>query len=106
METKPNQFLETLAELNEGADVAELDRELRDLVSTTRRTGKRGTLSFTLTVEPRGADMVVLTGKVTQKLPADEPFKSMFYVGEGGVLLRHNPNQGVLPFNESKIANS
>jgi hypothetical protein len=100
---RPNAFLASLAELNEGITAADLDRDLRELVCKVRETGKKGSMSFTLNIEPRGADTVVVSAEVKSKPPEDEKFKSIFYVGGSGELLREHPKQEVLPF--AKTAN-
>lgn len=95
---RPNAFLLSLAELNEGITASDLDRQLRELVCKVRETGKKGSMSFVLNVEPRGADTVVVSADVRSKPPEDEKFKSIFYVGGEGELLREHPKQEVLPF--------
>lgn len=97
-----NAFLESIRELNEGTTASDLDRTLRELVSNVRRTGKKGSMTFTLTVEPRGADTVVVSADVKPKMPEDEKFKSIFYVGVAGELLRDHPKQEVMPFVHGK----
>jgi hypothetical protein len=100
---RSNAFLTSLAELNEGITAADLDRQLRELVCKVRETGKKGSLTLTFNVEPRGADTVVVSADSKPKLPEDEKFKSIFYVGGAGELLREHPKQEVLPF--AKTAN-
>lgn len=100
---RPNAFLTSIAELNEGITASDLDRDLRALVSKVRETGKKGQLVLTINVEPRGADTVVVSADTKPKLPEDEKFKSIFYVGGSGELLREHPKQEVLPF--AKAAN-
>ena len=98
---RPNAFLTSLGELNEGITAADLDRELRELVCKVRETGKKGSMSFTLNIEPRGADTVVVSAEVKSKPPEDEKFKSIFYVADSGELLREHPKQEVLAFAKS-----
>lgn len=102
-QTRPNTFIASITDLNDGATVSDLDRQLREVVMRARETGKPGSITLTLTIEPRGADSVIVVAKVTEKMPKQEEPKSIFFVNEDGALVRDHPKQTTLPF---KAANA
>lgn len=102
--TRPNTFLASITDLNGGATAADLDHQLREIVIKARETGKPGSLTLTLTVEPRGADSVIVVARATQKLPKTEEPKNIFFVDESGELLREHPKQTTLQFKQQNAS--
>lgn len=96
--TRPNTFIASITDLNDGATASDLDRQLREVVLKARETGKPGSITLTLSVEPRGADSVIVVAKITEKMPKAEEPKSIFFVDDEGQLVREHPKQSTLPF--------
>ena len=97
-QTRPNTFIASITDLNDGAIASDLDRQLREVVMKARETGKSGSITLTLTVEPRGADSVIVVAKTATKMPKIEEPKSIFFVNDDGELVREHPKQSTLPF--------
>lgn len=100
--TRPNTFIASITDLNDGATASDLDRQLREVVMKARETGKPGSITLTLSVEPRGADSVTVVAKITEKMPKVEEPKSIFFVDDDGQLVREHPKQATLPFKTVK----
>lgn len=108
MDTAPppgaDEFMTWLA--TTGKDAADvLGEKMAALVAAVTETKKKGTLTYTITVEPAKQieGMVLVTDAVTAKIPqaAREPL-GMFYVHQGGKLSDYPPGQGKL-FDPSAI---
>lgn len=97
-ETRQNSFIASLEELQSGAVASDLDRQLREIVLAARETGKKGSLTLTLNVEPRGADSVIVSADLKPKIPVAEQPPSIFFVNDDGSLGREHPKQTNLPF--------
>lgn len=67
---------------------------LAGLVATVKETGRKGSITVTLVVEPMaGNDEVVkVGGNVTVKAPKASVPTSIFYTGADGNLSRNDPN--------------
>lgn len=77
----------------------ELAEGLWDLVVRCQETRKRGSLTFTITIEPlKGADHGVMSvsDKIRLKLPEFDRPMGVFYTDREGNLSRQNPNQPAL----------
>lgn len=88
-----------LRSLRRGNALADLDDALAALVASVRDTGKAGTLTLKLKVEPADKDSrtVFVTDEIASKLPKLEPGKSIFYIDHAGRLTRSDPDQPDLP---------
>lgn len=88
-----------LRSLRRGNAIADLDDALAQLVASVRETGKAGTLTLKLRVEPADKDSrtVFVTDEIASKLPKREPGKSIFYIDHQGRLTRNDPDQPDLP---------
>ncbi|SDD43339.1 hypothetical protein [Auraticoccus monumenti] len=89
-------FADLLAEQGHGRLHSELSEGLWDLVNRVKETGKKGSMTLVITVEPdrRADDEVLLVhDDVRLKLPAFPRKPSMFYLGEEGNFSRSNPAQ-------------
>ena len=96
------KFTEVLETLQEGETEAMLDLHLETILLKLRTTGKGGSVTLSLDVKPNGDGKVILTGRVTSKLPAPEATPTNFYLTEEGVLTRKHPRQREMDFNERK----
>lgn len=88
-------FTEFLREQSHGATVDELSQALVDLVARVKDTGKLGTLTYVVRVEPvkESADAVVVTDKIALKLPEHPRDGSLYFTDRANNLLLNDPNQ-------------
>lgn len=91
--TRP--FGDWLREQNRGRTHDELSDALFDLVARVKDTGKKGTLTLVINVEPlKGQeDMLTVSDEIKLKLPEHDRGASIFYQGDDGNLQRDDPNQ-------------
>lgn len=88
---------ELLGNLRRGTLLAEFGEELADLLEAVRETGKAGTLTLRLKLEPqKGQDRaeVFITDTVTTTKPKPEKSSTLMYVHKDGTLSRRDPRQG------------
>lgn len=88
-------FLDLLAEQSKGRTKEELTEAMHDLVTAVTATGKKGTLTLKLTVEPlkdSDGQMVKVADAVAVSLPRTDRKPSLFYAKDGN-LQRDNPLQ-------------
>jgi hypothetical protein len=88
-------FADWLREQSGGKTHEELGDALFDLVQRVRDTGKKGTVSLTVTVAPMDKDISVLvvTDEIKLRLPEHDRKASLFYPDAAGNLTRTDPNQ-------------
>ncbi|MFK5689575.1 hypothetical protein ACI3EY_07900 [Ornithinimicrobium sp. LYQ92] len=84
-----------IREQNRGRTHDELGEGLRDLVARVEDTGKKGSLTLTITVEPlKGNDEALqVSDEIKLKLPEHNRGASIFFRGSDGNLQRDDPNQ-------------
>lgn len=98
-QTRP--FAAITQELNKGKTHVELSQELQALVQAVQATGKKGTLTLTVTVIPSKMDGgVELLDTVKTVLPKFDRSATLFYADDDGNLTRHDPRQLELPVND------
>jgi predicted secreted protein len=100
-----NMFARALAEVSHGDLADQASEQLAALVAAVGETAKKGTLTLTLEIKPRGHDsgQVEVSGSVKINAPTPDVAPSMFFVHEGQ-LVRDNPRQMKLPFGEKPKA--
>lgn len=88
-------FADWLREQSGGTTHDELGEGLHDLVARVRDTGKKGSVSLTITVEPlKGeSDVLIVSDEIKLRLPEHDRKASLFYPDEFGNLSRTDPNQ-------------
>lgn len=89
-------FADWLREHNSGATHDELGETLHTLVGRVNDTGRKGTITLTISVEPmkKAAEgMVLVTDKITTKMPEHDRPGAYFYTDRAGNLVRNDPNQ-------------
>ena len=92
-------FAEFLLEQDGGKTHTELGESLWDLIHRVEATGKKGSLTLTITVEPvpkTDATLLAITDNIGLKLPEFPRNPSVAYVDKNGNLTRDNPRQPVL----------
>ena len=94
----PRPFAEFLRMHGRGRSHDELGESLHTLVGRVRDTGKKGTLTFTVVVEPQKKDdrVVIVSDKIALKLPEHDRPAAIWFVGRDGNLQRDDPDQPVL----------
>jgi hypothetical protein len=93
-------FATALHEIAAGAAADRASRLLQELVTAVAETGKKGTLTVLVTVQPyKAGGTLDVTAKVTSKPPQDieAEVSGIFYHDKAGNLRRENPNQPPLP---------
>lgn len=88
-------FADWLRDQSKGATHDELSQALYDLTGRVIDTGKKGTLTLTITVQPlKGqVDALVVSDEIKLKLPEHDRKASLFYPDKQGNLTRSDPNQ-------------
>ena len=88
-------FADFLREQAKGTTHEELGEGLHDLVARVRDTGKKGTLTLTVTVElMKGSDKaVIVSDEIKLKLPEHDRDTSLFFADRFGNLTRNDPDQ-------------
>jgi len=98
MAKRPDLFVNTVNNLQYGASAIELSEQLNECVEAARKTGKKATLTLTLTIKPVGRDsgQYELREEIKAKIPTmDRGMTLMFGTPEGN-LTRTDPRQGEL----------
>lgn len=88
-------FLDLLAEHGRGGTHHDLTEEMHDLVAKVQETGKKGSITLKLTVEPFKNDdrgTVHVYADIAVRAPAADRKPSMFFAADGN-LVRDDPNQ-------------
>lgn len=94
--TRP--FADFLQEHNNGVGHRQAGEALQRLVGAVLDTGKKGSVTLTVQVEPmKGApDTMVTVVEVKEKLPVNPPKGAVFYADDDHNLTRRDPNQPTL----------
>jgi hypothetical protein len=93
----PRDFSAFLLDINKGQSHTELSEALAELVTEVQRTGKPGSITYTISVRPQAGDdtVVTVTDQIGRKLPKGERRSSLFFV-DGADLVRNDPRQHAL----------
>lgn len=88
-------FADFLRDQSQGRTHDELSEALWDLCARVRDTGKKGTLTLTVTVETMKGDehVLVVSDEIRLRLPEFPRKPSIFYTTGDGNLSRTDPNQ-------------
>jgi len=92
---RARDFASVLLEQGRGHSHRELSQGLHDLIARVRDTGKKGSISYTLSIEPmKGNDGAVITkDAIKLNMPEHDRQASIFYTDRDGNLTRNDPNQ-------------
>ena len=93
---EPQDFLVFLAAQAGGGTATELSDGLAELVRRVADTGKKGSISLTVAVEPmKGGDgkTMVVKDSINLKLPEYDRTASVYFTDEDGRLHRNDPRQ-------------
>jgi hypothetical protein len=100
IEPQVKPFAATLQEIAKGTFHLRVSDELRQLTTAVTETGKKGTLTITLTVapiKPGNTTNLIATAQSVLKAPAAEAPSAVFFSDRHGNLTREDPNQPTLP---------
>lgn len=88
-------FADFLIEHNRGAGHTKAGEALQRVVGAVLETGKKGSVTLQVTVEPmkNAPDTLLTTVVVNEKVPVDPPKAAVFYADDDGNLTRKDPNQ-------------
>lgn len=92
--TRP--FADFLREQARGSTHDELSEGLQALVARVRDTGKKGSITLKVAVEPlpkSDGSALVITDEITLKLPEHDRESSLFYADDDNNLRRDDPRQ-------------
>lgn len=92
----PDTFLETVAQLGNGDSATDLNDALIAVVDAVRQTGKKGVLTYTLTIAPASVgdvDTLMLKDDVKLKLPTLGRKATVMYATSDNTLSRKDPRQ-------------
>ena len=92
---EPRDFAAFLVEQSQGRTHAELSEGLRDLVARVIDTGKKGSITLTVTVAPMkdNTGVLVVSDVIKLSLPEHARAASIFWPDQAGNLVRNDPNQ-------------
>lgn len=86
-----SHFLMALGRHDGGTVVEVADQQLREIISAVHRTGKKGSVSITMTVAPNGEMGLEVSCAVTAKAPGVQFGRSFYFIGRDGDLSREAP---------------
>ncbi|MDI1288900.1 MAG: hypothetical protein PSX37_02985 [bacterium] len=88
-------FGDFLREHGKGSTHDELSETLHTLVARVKDTGKSGSVTLTIKVEPMKKDerVVVVSDKISIKLPERDRPSAVWFISKDGNLQRDDPNQ-------------
>ena len=87
-----SHFLMALGRHDGGHVVETADQQLRDVIASVLRTGKKGSVAITMAVAPNGETGLEVSCKVSAKAPDVEFGKSFYYMDRQGDLTRQAPD--------------
>ena len=92
---EPREFASFLLEQARGHSHTELSQGLHDLVARVRDTGKKGSITYTVLVEPMkgNSDQLIVKDVIKLRLPEHDRSASIFFADRAGNLQRNDPNQ-------------
>jgi len=97
-------FTDVLGELGAGQTLEVLTKDLAEVVSAVKATGKQGEITLKLTVKPNGIHGAVLADKITSKVPKEDRGETLFFTDDDGGLHRRDPRQAELPLRQVRTA--
>ena len=97
-------FTDVLRQIRKGRPVEEATQALQDVVKAVDETGKSGSVTVILKIEPakHGGPEKKIIAEIKAKKPIAESAPAIFFSDSDGDLLRSDPNQEEMPFGEVK----
>ena len=93
--THARPFSDFLREHGAGRTHDELSEALHDLIRKVKDTGKKGSVSLAIVVEPVKKDerLVIVSDKITLRMPEHDRPSAMWFTDRNGNLTRSDPDQ-------------
>jgi hypothetical protein len=91
-DTNPSTFERFLRAYRAGGLADELSRAVADVAAACRETGKKGTVTLTITLDPHGRTITV-SDDVKAKAPNPPKLSEIFYPDDSGHLHKEDPAQ-------------
>lgn len=101
--TVDNNLLEVLANCHKGKTLNQASADLREVVAACMDTGKKGKLTITIDVIPRGDNQFEINPKIKSSKPQAVFGTALFFADDGNGLSRNDPNQAELPFKGTTV---
>ncbi len=90
-------FLEVIRELRMGKTAIELSEKITDVVAAVIKTGKKGSITLKLQIEPATTgdeiSQLIVSEEVTLKVPEKSKPDTLFFSNSHGVMMRFDPRQ-------------
>ncbi|HET7386884.1 MAG TPA: hypothetical protein VFJ19_09515 [Nocardioidaceae bacterium] len=100
-EIQVRPFSAWLTEQSGGRTHDELSDGLHDLIARVQDTGKKGSISLIVHVEPaKDTVALIVHDEIKLKLPEHDRKASLFFIDATGNLTRHDPRQMTLPLRD------
>ncbi len=90
-------FTNLLQQHRQGGCLDELGQAMRDVIDAAQLTGNPGVITLKVMIDPTKSRAIEIYDDIKVTMPKAEKEGSMFFVGEGGALVRNNPNQLEMP---------
>lgn len=87
------RFTDILGEIDAGKAVDELSEASAKVAKAVEETGGTGELTLKLTYKVNKGNQLVVSSKITKKVPDDGIADAQFFVDANGNLSRRDPNQ-------------
>lgn len=86
---------DVMRDIRKGRAVDEASEQLAEVVRAVQATGKAGSVTIKLTVEPKPGegDAFVIKPEVSAKIPRPKLPDAIFFATDDGDLVREDPNQ-------------
>jgi hypothetical protein len=90
-------FIDSLVDHRDGGAYAELEEQFKKLNLAVQATGRKGSISVTLVVEPttRKGEVIAINCDdiITAKIPTNPKRSTVFFINADGTLTRNDPRQ-------------
>jgi hypothetical protein len=99
-------FAAVLQDLARGQVHTDLSTQLAELTAAVAETGRKGTITLTITVDlaGKGAEALTVAARVDAKPPRRPAPPTVFFADDAGNLTRYDPNQPTLPLRGLQLA--
>lgn len=87
-----NAFIETIKAIRAGASVAQASKLMAQVKAACERTGKKGSITMTLTLEPLGNEAFKISFE-SKANPPKETIGAQILFADGDHFSRQDPNQ-------------
>jgi hypothetical protein len=90
-------FTEVIGDIAGGKVAADLSEVIAEVTKAVEETGKAGSLTLKIKIDPNGDAMVTYEAEIISKVPRPSYGKTMFFTDYEGGVHRRDPRQTELP---------